>query len=70
MTVQLYPSLFTFTIGLFQCQLKDVFDYKPVSGEKLVHVIGSVQDFFSNYLNNMMKRLFSANCIYLLKFIW
>ena len=34
-----------------------VFDYKPVSSEILAHVIGSVQDFFSNYLNNMMKML-------------
>ena len=59
MTVQLYPSLFTFTISFIPMSIKRlVFDYKPVSGEKLAHVIGSAQDFFSNYLNNMMKRLF------------
>ena len=59
MAVQLYPSLFTFTIGFILMSIKRlVFDYKPVSSEKLAHVIGSAHDFFSNYLNNMMKRLF------------
>ena len=47
MTVQLYPSLFTFTFGFIPMSIKRlVFDYKPVSSEKLAHVIGSVQGLF------------------------
>ena len=43
MTVQLYLSLFTFTIGFIPMSIKRlVFDYKPVSSKKLAHVRGRV----------------------------
>ena len=57
MTVQLYPSLFTFTVGFIPVLIKRlVFDYKLVSSEKLAHVIGSVQGLFLKLFEQYDKK--------------